>query len=446
MIDPVTKQRKSVLFINRSYWPDVEATGQLLTELTEDLAERFEPTVICGQPNSTAGDESFVRSGSQERGGVRIRRVRHTTFAKRSVIGRLCNFATFFLSAFCSAIFCRRQSIVVVETDPFFLALMVPILKLRHRCKTVVYLQDLYPDIAVAVGRLEEGFVTKWIRVALFAIYRSTNAVVVLSEDMKERCVRHGVLDERVRVIPNWVDTSLVAPRKEHNRFRTTHHLDDAFVIMHSGNMGSSQRLERILEVAERLTSAEKVRFLLIGDGISKASLEQSAQSRELGNVTFLPYQPKAELAHSLSAADLQLISVTEASLACLMPSKFYGILASGTPVLAIAPRESELGKTILEQGVGYVADPGTPDVILDVIETALRSPEELKTMGRRARQLAERRYERKIVTSQFAEFLDRLGQPDAARLSRMNSSNTENQEHSTRQEPVCREESPAVL
>ena len=43
---------RRIVFFNRSYYPDFGATGQLLTELAEDLVARFgyDVTVVAGMP------------------------------------------------------------------------------------------------------------------------------------------------------------------------------------------------------------------------------------------------------------------------------------------------------------------------------------------------------------------------------------------------------------
>jgi hypothetical protein len=113
-----------VLFINRSYWPDAEASGQLLTELCEDLAGPFDVTVLAGQPNQNPDQVVFRRRGWETRNGVHIRRVRHSQFPKRFFLGRLINLVTFLLGASLAALIIRRPDIVVVETDPPLLCLL----------------------------------------------------------------------------------------------------------------------------------------------------------------------------------------------------------------------------------------------------------------------------------------------------------------------------------
>ena len=206
---------RRVLFVNRSYWPDAEATGQLLTELCEDLAEDgFDVRVIAGQPNCNVNSVEFRRHGWDMHGKVQVRRVRHTRFSKARFIGRALNYLTFLFSAAVAALAAPKPEVVIVETDPPLLCFVGALVRRFRGAKLVVYLQDIYPDIAVALGKLRSGKFTRWLRRAMFAMYRSADRVIVLSRDMRELLEESGVPAAKIEVIPNWVDTRALLPAR----------------------------------------------------------------------------------------------------------------------------------------------------------------------------------------------------------------------------------------
>ncbi|OAI56535.1 hypothetical protein AYO47_08925 [Planctomyces sp. SCGC AG-212-M04] len=378
-----------LLFINRSYWPDTEATGQLLTELCEDLAATgdFEVHVLCGQPNHISIEGEDINSEAAAHHGVTIHRARHLQFAKRSMVGKLLNLLSFTWAAWRMSGRLPRPDIVVTETDPFFLGFLGRRIQKRRGSRFVAYLQDIYPDIAVACGKVRDGRLIRTLRSWLFGAYSRADRVVVLSRDMKERCVKNGVAAERIAVIPNWSDVTSLFPVKANNAFRRQHGLEGKFVVMYSGNMGLPHLLEPVLDAAQFLTEEREVEFLFVGGGVQKQSLEESARRRGLGNVRFLPYQPKASLAQSLSAADVQIVSVKPGVISCLMPSKVYGVLAAGCPVLAITPVNSELGAMILGSRFGRVCEP-TSSTLAEDIARVVREMRETQDPS-----LAERAY-----------------------------------------------------
>lgn len=402
-----------VVFFNRSYWPDVEATGQLLTELLEDLGGDFDVEVIVGQPNAVPASETYRAQGLEIRNGVRITRLQHTRFRKHSFIGRIVNLVSFTLSAAWISLTIQKPDVIVTETDPFLLAFVGRWLQWRHGAKFIVYLQDIYPDIAVAVGKLREGWVSRCVRSLLFAVYRKADCVVVLSRDMERTCRQYGVSADALRVIPNWADTTRLQPQKQVNAFRQGHGLEETFVVMYSGNMGLAHTLTPILEAAEALRDNPRVCFVLVGDGARRAQLAAEAEARKLSNIRFFPYQPREELAQSLSAADVHLISMQPEATGLLMPSKLYGILASGSAVIALADPQSELGELITHRELGYVCDPRSPDGgaerLAYVINFLADNPTDVRTMGENARRIAEAEFDRSIQTARFAAMLNEL-------------------------------------
>jgi colanic acid biosynthesis glycosyl transferase WcaI len=399
--------RKRVMFINRSYWPDAEATGQLLTELCEDLSTSFDVTVICGQPNDNPAGEEYRRRGTQLRNGVRVRRVRHTRFQKRYLPGRIVNYLSFLWGAFWAAFWARRPDVVVVETDPPLLCVIGWYLQRVRGAKMVIYLQDIHPDIAVALGKIRNGRLTRFVRRLLFHIYRRADRVVVLSRDMRQHVIDSGVDAERVVSIPNWIDTEHVRPVKDCNAFREQHKLNGEFVAMYSGNLGLCQRLDDLIAAAGQLKDRQDIRFLFVGEGALKADLVEQVLERALPNVRFLPYQPKSKLAESLSAADLHLVPLDPRIASCLMPCKLSGVLASGTAYIAVAPENCELAELTRERGVGLVVPPGQPKLLADQIANFVDQRQELQAMGSRGRRLAEVEYDRRCVTPRFAGVLE---------------------------------------
>lgn len=398
-----------VLFINRSYWPDVEATGQLLTELCEDLSkEGFAVSVLAGQPNHvTDAQQAFHRSGVQRRNGVDIYRVRHTKFNKSSMFGKAMNLLSFTAAATWQSFFIPRHEVVVVESDPFLLAILGGWIKRWRESRLVVYVQDVYPDVAVQIGKVNEGsIITRLTRSLMSTAYERADCVITLGNCMKRRLVERGVSPTKIRVIPNWADTRRIYPIKEDNPFRQEQDVNDKFVVMHSGNMGLTQELDQILDVADRLRDNSHIVFMLIGDGAMRPRLQQQAQARKLENVRFLPYQPRENLAKTLSAADLHFVSMHPRVGGCLVPSKFYGIIASGSPVLAVVPSDADQHQLVQQHNIGFVATPGDVQGITQILADCASGQYDLQAMGQNARELAESQFDRSNSVLNFGKLL----------------------------------------
>lgn len=415
LLEPVTQEdevcastavsKPRILFLNRSYWPDTEATGQLLTALCEGLSESFDVHVLVGQPNVSSTDTDW--RATTTRNGVTIHRVQHSTFSKRSLVLKALNFVSFANASRRQIRHLPKPDVVVFETDPFLLPFVADRFQKHSNCRMVGYLQDIYPDVAVALKKIGNNWAVRLLRRKLFDVYTRCDRMIVLSSDMKQLLLESKVSEDGIRIIPNWADTTKIAPIDPAvNEFRRNFGLQGKFVAMYSGNLGLTQRLEDFVAAAAILQDDPDIQFVFVGQGARRADLEKQVETLGLNNVLFCDYQPLEKLSHSLSAADLHLIPLTAELSRCLMPSKLYGILAAGRPYLTNAPQESELFRITKEESVGLTVEAGSSQAIADVIRSAKQDQTRLQAMGQASRRLAERRFTRTHAVEAFSQLL----------------------------------------
>jgi glycosyltransferase involved in cell wall biosynthesis len=282
-------------------------------------------------------------------------------------------------------------------------------LKRWHRCRLVFYLQDLFPEVGLVLGKLRPGPLASFLRCMTQIGLRGADRVVVLGEDMRRRVLRRGIDPDKISVVPNWADvTALRSSAGGARALRGEWGVDGRFVVMYSGNLGLSQNLEQVLDAAELLRD-EPVQFLFVGEGAAKAGLVARAAEQKLANVRFLPYTPKERLGESLAAADVHLIPLQRGLAGCIVPSKLYGILAAGRPYVAAVEEESEVAHITRQWQTGLRTEPGAPAELAEAIRWCLAHRDELAEMGRRGQRLAETRFDRRRCVAQFADLLDSL-------------------------------------
>lgn len=399
---------KPILVINRSFWPDIEATGQFLTELCEKLAEHHPIMMLAGRsyfvPDLWSKWKLFRK---ETHGRIQILRIRHTLFWKGSFTGRTINWLTFTLLAFIAA-WRIHPPLIIANTDPPFLVIMAWILK---RLKGIPYIfncRDLYPDAALELGKLRPGFVSRCFDWIHRRAIRSALLIIPLGRSMAERIRGKGIDGTPIRIIPDWANTTLIHPvPKRDNPLLKDSGLENRFIIMYSGNLGLSQDFGPILEALAKISSSLPWQLVFIGDGSGKAKLEQDVLALNLKNVLFLPYQPKEKLAFSLSLADLHLVPLQKGMSGASVPSKVYGIMAAGRPFLAVTDKGSEPARLALDFQCGFWAPPGDVEKISQAIHWSLYHTEELEEMGRRARRLAEERFDKDVVIAQWQKVLE---------------------------------------
>jgi glycosyltransferase involved in cell wall biosynthesis len=391
-----------VLFLNRSYWPDVEATGHLLGELCGDLSRRgHRITVIAGQPN-------FLdrRLPSREfHDGVEILRVGNRRFSKGSFIGRIVGLLSYLVLCAFAAFRQPRPDVLVVETDPPVLGLLGAALKFWHRCSLVYYLQDLYPEVGLILGQFRPGPISWILYYATQIGLRAANRIVVLGEDMRRRVLARGIDAGKIDIVPNWADASEMRPLPPQDSVRQELQTGSQFVVMYAGNLGLSQSLDQTLVAAERLKE-EPVVFVLIGDGASKPKLQAFAAEKGLKNVRFLPYHPKERMSEFFSIADVHLVTLQKGLAGCIVPSKLYGILACGGPYIAAVDEDSEVTRITEQAKCGLRVEPDDADALVKAIRWCMEHRDELRRMGANGRRLAETDLSRENAVAGFERVL----------------------------------------
>jgi colanic acid biosynthesis glycosyl transferase WcaI len=393
-----------VLLLNQFFHPDLSATAQLATDLAEDLAAAgFEVTALAARGAYLGGG---VLPREEVHRGVRILRVRCTSLGKGSTARRLTDYATFYASAAARALALPRFDAVVAMSTPPLVAALGGLLRAVRGTRFVYWLQDVYPELAVEFGVMRGGSPTARAFGALSGwTLRRADAVVVLGEAMAARVREKGVAPGRVHVVPNWADGEAIRPiPPEANAFRREHGLDGKKVVLYSGNMGRAHDLSTVLAAARLLRDAPDLTFLFVGDGAKRGEVEAAA--RALPSIRLLPYQPRARLAESLSAGDVHLVTQGAGTVGLIEPSKLYGVLAAGRPVLFVGPAETEAGRTVLREGVGEVVANGDA---AGAAAALVRLLADAGAIGARARAAFDREYTRAHRTTHVATILQML-------------------------------------
>lgn len=372
-----------VCFFNRSYWPDTGATGQLLTELAEDLVAHhgMTVTVVTGYPLA-AGDAA----ASERRHGVQVLRARGTTWPPQRFVGRATNYLTYFLSALWMAVRLPRQDVTIALTDPPIIGLAA--LAARPRHGMVFFCQDIFPEVAGLLQDFHSPVVNALLdRVNRLLVARASR-VVALGDTMAQRLIEgKGANASRVTVIHNWADTAAIVPSDKDNPFARAHGLHDRFVVLHAGNIGLSQNLDVVIEAAGLLRDRRDIVFLFIGDGNRKTALEAAVAAQGLDNVRFLPFQPRDQLRWTYASSDVCLVSLKPGLAGYIVPSKLYPILAAGRPYVAAVESSSEVAMLTERHGSGVLAAPGDAASLAGHVRRLADDPAGRRAMGLRARE-----------------------------------------------------------
>jgi glycosyltransferase involved in cell wall biosynthesis len=383
------------VFLNRYFHPDESATSQMLTDLARALATRgFEVHVVCSRQ---LYDDAGARLAPRERVlGVEVHRIPTTRFGRFRLLGRALDYASFYVSAAVYLLrILRRGDVVIAMTDPPLLSLLtVPIAAVK-RATLINWQQDVFPEVASHLGvNPLPAAVDRWLRRLRDASLRSATSNVIIGERMREYFVTRGIPEAKLEVIENWSDADAIQPKPAAaSSLRQALGLGDRFVVGYSGNLGRAHEIDTLLGAAEGLKDEPAFLFLMLGGGAKMAALKQAVDARKLKNFRFLEYQPRAALEDSLAAADVHLVSLLPALEGLIVPSKLYGILAAGRPVIFIGDAAGEVGRVILDAQCGRTVAVGDSRGLAETLRLLQAQPDLRAEMGTRARRLLCERF-----------------------------------------------------
>lgn len=406
--------KKKLLIYAHYFYPDVASTGQILTELCEGMIDTFDITVICVVPSySGTIDEKYKtkRIYKEEHNGIKIIRVRVPEFQKSNKVSRIKNLLAYFFNSLLATLKIEKQDYIYTISQPPILGGVLGVLgKWLKGGKLIYNIQDFNPEQTMAVGYSKNKLLLNTVMSVDKFSCKKSDKVIVVGRDMQET-LRNRFNNKKVPknvFINNWINEKEIYPLEQNHprivEFKEKYNLKDKFIIMYSGNIGLYYDLENIIKVIGEFKDREDVVFAFVGDGTVKDKVEAYVKENNLSNVTFIPYQDKADLIYSLNAADIHWVVNAKGIKGVSVPSKLYGVMAAGKPVLGVLDEGSEARLIVEDCNCGVCIEPGNYKEISNNIEYILNNKEEIKALGSNGRQYLESNLTKEVSINKYKE------------------------------------------
>jgi glycosyltransferase involved in cell wall biosynthesis len=399
-----------LIILNRYFHPDESATGRMASSLAFGLADRgwdlhaVSSRQLLGTPDASLPSQEEVD-------GVTVHRIWTSRFGRRRILGRVFDYATYYISAFFWLLkFARRGDMMIVATDPPLLSVLASAAATFTGTTRVNWLHDLYPEVAVGLGVSMPGAgyrLLQWLRDRSM---RGAAMNVAIGRRMAEYVRGRGVLPGLISVIHNWSDGLSIRPLPPlDNALRQQWGLTGKFVVGYSGNMGRGHDFGTILRAAKALEGQTDVAFLFIGAGHQLSLIQEQARALHLLNIVLRPYQPSSQLTESLCVPDVHLVSLKPALENFMVPCKFYGAAAAGRPTIYIGDVTGEIPAILRDADCGSAVEVGDVDGLVECIARLRQSPEQAERWSRNAREVLLRQFDRHLAIDRWCAVLDRL-------------------------------------
>lgn len=405
-----------ILFLSQYYKPDIVAGTHLVVSLIEDMCKSgIDVTLITQMPSRGVDQEdiNFYKTKKIEKmHNLTIHRV-EVKHKKQSFINRALHDIGSNCRIFLKALFVTTDVIFTYSTPPT-MGLIAVILGKIKRVPVVYNLQDIFPDSIINSGVNHSKLLIFCGKIIEKISYRWSTRIVVISKDFKKIIMNRGVPESKIDLIYNWIDENEVfdIPRNE-NKLFDKYHLDrDKFYITYCGNIGHTQNLELLLEVADELKSNIDINFVIIGDGNHKSFIKKIIDEKNLNNVYLLPFQPYKDIAHVYSLGDIGIIISKKNIGKNSFPSKTWSIMSASRPVIASFDLDSELCSIIQEAKSGICVQVDDKILLKSAMMELFDNKDNAKNNGLNGRICVLENFKREVGTSKYTEIINSFSKP----------------------------------
>lgn len=407
-----------VLILSLVFPPDNVSTAHIMGDVAADLRNKGHEVVVLTTMPHYQPDPEALRSQPIRRSWPLLKRsefsgvpVYHAAMPQKgtSLWGRLLGFFLFHsISTVAGCSLLRGIDVIIVPSPPLTIGVSAWLIGVRHRAPYIYVVQELYPDLAIGLGAISNPLLIRLLRRLEAFVYNRAEAVAVISENIGAQIRAKGIPKDKVRYIPNFVDTSQFQPRNRDNQFSREHGLTGKFVVSYAGNMGQYQDIEPLLEAAELLRDRLDIHILLVGSGVKWQRIADRLTRKPLPNVTILPSQPLSAVPDIYATSDLNFVPLSANLAAAALPSKVYRIMSCGRAVLAATDETSDLADLVRTAECGIVAKSNDAAELAEVISRSADTPEIAAAAGMRGREYVVERYSRPKIAEAYADAIHR--------------------------------------
>lgn len=387
-----------LVILTHYYPPEFGGVATRMYELADHMIHSgHQVTVITTHPRHhmrTGSDTASSHSDEQTTDGIRVIRVPAPDWRRGALPLRALQDLLAEIGFLYSGLRCRRADAVFVESPPITLPIIAYGLKLFRGSSLVLNVQDVFPELLLAMGIIERGSFLARIGQGLERLaYRCADYIGVHSPKNRLHVLSRSVPEEIVNVFPLWVDTELIRPRPRNNAWAREHGLTDKFVVMYSGTVGFAMGATTIPRAAERLAERDDIQLVVVGTGPHRHRMEAEIDRLGVDNLLLLPPQPREDFPNVLASADVLLVTLrgelTEnpnGYFRAVVPHKLLSGMASGRPILVSAEEEGDTAELVRLSECGLVVPPEDPEALAEAIVKMKQNPEALERWGNNGR------------------------------------------------------------
>ena len=393
-------KKNKILVVCQFFYPEKISSGILPYEMACELVKNdYEVTALVGYPKEYSDQNEILRK--EVINGVNVKRVRYLTSSRDNFFGRIINYLSFCVSIILNFHSFFNIDYCISYTNPPLLPPIIALFSKLFKFKYIFEIYDLYPDAAIKSGSISgDGIIAKIFDKTTRYSLEQCWKIVVLSNECKNYLIKNKSVKEcKVVMIPNWYSPQSVV----RNSIIDTGELK----ILYGGNMGVMQDMDTIFSLVKELKNEENIKFIFAGHGVKKQKLKESVKKYNLTNCAIYDFLPKDEYDHLMNTVDLAIVSLEKFSLGLGSPSKVYGYLSKGIPLLAIMDENTDIVKDIKKYNCGIYVNNGQINILKNKLLEIYKDKVFLNLMSKNALKLFNEKYTLKKSMDKFIDLLN---------------------------------------
>ena len=394
------KQR--LWIISELFPPDETSTAFILGEIANVMTQKYEVKVICGpeiydKRKKIDADHLFKVCDS-----IEAFRAPGIETDKNTFVGKASRFVVISRQLYKLAKRnIKKEDKVLLVTNPAPVVVMISRLKRKIGFELNILVHDVFPENTIPAGLKLPKCIYMMTKKLFDTAYGRADQLIAIGRDMKRTLkekTKKAEKKPRVTIIENWADVDMVLPQKHNMSTEEERTID----IGYAGNIGRVQGLQEFLELL-KTTENKRLNFHLWGTGAEEGNLKGYVKEHNMANVTFHGAYFRFQQQEVINSCDIALVTLTKGMFGLGVPSKTYNIMAAGKPILYIGDSQSEIGLLVKEKSIGYVYAPEDKLGILAFLDNLTQERLfELREMGMRARNVAEKEYAKEFIMEKF--------------------------------------------
>lgn len=400
-------KKRKIWIVSELFYPEETAVAYIFTRIADHLSKDYDVRVICGPAfyDKEKKDFTDIKELSKE---VIIYRNQSLNLNKNNLFQRTLNIVL--LSFRLANSFRKKVSkgdIVLLATAPAPLLLLIGLLKKFKKFQLHILVHDIFPEntIPADIFKNKKSFLYKLIKIIFDRAYSKADHLIVLGRDMKD------IVSEKVKrynrktlisIVPNWTDTSQIIPGNRNRDQLKKMGLEDKIVLQYAGNVGRVQGLKELIE-AFRICENNKLHLLIRGSGALVPFIKNYIKINELSNISLFGSYSRKDQNDILNGCDIAIVSLSAGMYGLGVPSKSYHILSAGKPILFLGDLRSEISCLVTEEDIGWSIDMSNQKELITFFNKLSKEHfDQYSDMGKKARLLAEKKYDEKVVLEKF--------------------------------------------